>query len=69
MDKDNNISQENNKEGIPDKNNLALNDANSLINNKQNNNEDKLTSLFSLYFAAKCPFIRWVKRKNVPSKG
>lgn len=42
MDKDNNISQENNKEGIPDKNNLALNDANSLINNKQNNNEDKL---------------------------
>ena len=42
LDKDNNISQENNKEGIPDKNNLALNDANSLINNKQKNNEDKL---------------------------
>ena len=42
LDKDNNISQENNKEGIPDKNNLALNDANSFINNKQNNNEDKL---------------------------
>ena len=49
LDKDNNISQENNKEGIPDKNNLALNDANSLINKKQNNNnEDKLTKETSI---------------------